>query len=179
MYRFILSFIFSLFFLSNLYGAAYDEKILNLHSKVFPKIILTDKKLNEKLLDEHIIISILYEKVDKDKALELKKAIKKNYPTLNGKNMLVELRTYSNLDKNLSATAYYMLRSDKEEILKASSLINKVNRISFSYDNKYLDYGVVMSLHIGKKVSPFINIKALKKSKIELNNNIFKVAKIK
>jgi hypothetical protein len=47
-----------------------------------------------------------------------------------------------------------------------------------SYDPKYLEKGVNASLFLGRKVTPYVNMNALRKNGIELDNVLVRISKI-
>ena len=153
--------------------------IIDIHAKVFPKILFTDTKIEDKLVDGTIEIIILYTKDDIQVANNLKKEILRFYPLIKGHPLGISLQEYEQFDPTEAATAYYELLGDKESVMKVNRSAQKNARITFSYDSSYLDYGTLMSLYISNTVSPYINIKALKQSNIILYNIIYKIAKIK
>ena len=53
----------------------YNSNLLDIQSKVFPKIIIFDKDIEKKILEEKIIFTIFYEEIDYNIALQLKDKI--------------------------------------------------------------------------------------------------------
>ena len=80
---------------------------------------------------------------------------------------------------NKLSTAYILLLGKDEKILEISKILSSNSRLTFAYDNSYLDLGVIFGLAITSKVDILLNIEALKNSKIELQNSIFSVVKIR
>ncbi|QKJ26267.1 hypothetical protein [Aliarcobacter cibarius] len=170
----ILSLQFSLFA-----NSVYNLNLLDFQAKVFPKIIISDNNFENKLVKNKIILSILYEDIDYDIAEILKDKIEKNYSSLKDYTFEVEILKYNEFDvKNLS-TAYLFLLGKKEKLLEISKILENNNRLSFAYDDSYLKFGLIFGLTISSKIDIFLNIEALKNSKIELQNSIFSVIKIK
>ena len=161
----------------SIYGQSYQTSLLNLHAKVFPKILLSDTQLDEKLVDNNIVIIILYEEKDLKVAQSFQKRILKYHSQLGIYTFDVLLQKYTSFSSSDNATAYYQLLTDATTLQNTNSIIQLKNKISFSYDNSYLDRGTLMSLYIDKKVMPFIDMKTLKNSKIIFKNIIFKIAK--
>lgn len=166
-------------FLQNSYAVSYNSKILSLHSKVFPKIILTDKNIENKLVDKKLKITILYNEIDLNIANSLKNAMNEKYKTIKNIPIEINIQQYSEFNKNQLSSAYYLLGGDKKIINSICTNLQNNSRFTFSYDSNYLDDGVLMSLNISKKVSPIINLNVLKRSRIKLQDSIFKIAKIK
>src|SRR5574344_772545 len=139
-------------------NSVYNINFLDLQAKVFPKIILLDNNFEDKLLENSVVLTILYEEIDYS---------------------VVEILKYSEFNRNKLSTAYILLLGKDEKILEISKILSSNSRLTFAYDNSYLDLGVIFGLSITSKVDILLNIEALKNSKIELQNSIFSVVKIR
>ena len=160
-----------------LYASNYDNDVLNIFSKILPRFIMMSSQ-KQKIKDK-IKICILHDDIDKLTALSLIDKINNNYP--NGlKNYGINLlnTSYDNINKCNDSELVFLFNSDKKNISNALKFSNKHNILTMSYDNKLLENGVGISLFIGRKVLPYINIEAIKDNKIELNNILLRVSKI-
>lgn len=158
---------------------SYNSGLVDMHAKVFPKILLSDTKIDDKLINGAVKIIILYSDEDITIAYKLKTQMIRLYPLLKEYPFHVILKEYQQFDPTEDATAYYELLGDKKAILTVNKAAQKNSRITFSYENDYLNYGTLMSLYVSDKVSPYISTEALKQSNIVLDNIIYKIAKIK
>ena len=160
-------------------NSVYNLNLLNFQAKVFPKIIISDNNFEGKLVNNKVVLSILYEDIDYTIAETLKDKIQKNYSSLKDYTFEIEILEYNEFNiKNLS-TAYLFLLGKKEKISEISKILEDNNRLSFAYDDSYLKFGLIFGLTISSKIDIFLNIEALKNSKIELQNSIFSVVKIR
>jgi hypothetical protein len=141
---------------------------------------MADKQLEDKTIFKTIYFTILYDEIDLNIALKFKKMVMQNYQNLNEYQVSVNLLNYQDFvpNKKLS-TAYFFLLGDEKQIQSVATNITQNGRLSFCYNNEYLDYGILFGLEVTSKVSLNLNINQLKKSKIELENSILKVVKIK
>lgn len=141
---------------------------------------MADKQLEDKTNGKTIYFTILYDEIDLNIALKFKKMVMQNYQNLNEYQVSVNLLNYQDFvpNKKLS-TAYFFLLGDEKQIQAIATNITHNSRLSFCYNNDYLEYGVLFGLEITSKVSLNLNLNQLKKSKIELENSILKVVKIK
>lgn len=178
-YNVLIKIIFIFFLTLSAHAGSYSQPLLNIHAKVFPKVLLTDTNLNNKLVNNEIKIVLLYEEIDYQTAKKFKINIQELYEELNGKKISIVLRTYDSFDETEKASAYYLFYSSDRKVEAVCHQIEQDSILTFSYDNRYLDLGVVMSLHVGKKTSPYINLINLKKSEIKLQNIIYKIARIR
>ena len=55
------------------FGYHYDDIVLKAQASIFPKIILLDKKIQNKLIDGKIVYTIVYNKSDYNTALSIEK----------------------------------------------------------------------------------------------------------
>ncbi|WP_198305784.1 hypothetical protein [Arcobacter vandammei] len=168
------------FFSTSLFAnVVYNPKILDIQAKVFPKIIISDNDFEKKLIDNKIVLTLFYEEIDLNTAQSLKEKIEKNYEILKDLPFEVNLQKYSDFRSDNLSTAYLFLLGKKENITQISNILEKNSRLSFAYDDSYLDFGVIFALKISAKIDIFLNLQALKNSEIELQNSIFNVVKIR
>jgi len=160
---------FSLLYVSA--SAAIDKNLLLMESKVFPKIIMLDENLQEKIdkKSKTITIHIYYEKGFYKEAKKFASLIKKNSYGYNVKTVLS-----SRILKTVP-TAYVVVGS-KEYGKKLFKKIKNKRRIVFSLFPDGVSYSIV-TLDIGAKVVPMLNVKNLKTVGVKFNPVIYKVAK--
>lgn len=172
----LLIFIFQIVVFGN---SAYNSSLLDFQTKVFPKIVISDSNIEKKLINDNIVFTILYEEIDLNTAQIIKEKIENNYTNLKEYNVEVKLQKYDTFMENNLSSAYYFLLGKREKISQISQILTQNSRLSFAYDDRYLDLGVIFSLKIGQKVDIILKLEALKKSKIELQNSIFNVVIIR
>ena len=160
-------------------SGVYDSNLLDFQAKVFPKIIISDNDLKSKLLENKVVLTILYEDIDFNTAQNLKENIEKNHKTLKEYSLEVNLLRYDDFESSNISTAYFFLLGKKDDISRISSNLIQNSRLSFAYDDNYLDFGVIFGLKIRQKIDIFLNLQNLKGSEIELQNSIFNVVIIK
>lgn len=150
--------------------AQLDKTLLEIEAKLFPKILFLDKTLEEKLVDEHILIHILTEPKYAKEAQYLKKLLhqKRIY------NKKIVVKIYTSTPKS-HPTAYILL-AEPDYLQKNFTNLAK-NRIIFSALPKSIKFGMI-SIKIDTKVYPVINPKKIKEAKIRFSPILFKVAKI-
>lgn len=158
-------------------ASAYDDDVLNIFSKIAPRFIIMSSQ-KDKIKNE-IEICVLHDKIDERVALAFIDKINTNYP--NGiKNYPIKFinSSYSNIGECKTAQLAFIFNSDINNIKDTVLYLNRQNILSMSYEEELLDYGVQISLFIGRKVLPYINIKAVTDNKIELDNILLRVSKI-
>ncbi|NPA58940.1 MAG: YfiR family protein [Epsilonproteobacteria bacterium] len=159
----IISILFSTIFAINI-----NESLLSIHATLVPKIPLMDYKFREKLDNDAIKIIIYHDRATYKSAKLLKKKIDKKYKDgINKHKIETKLISY-NKKQSLKANIYYLLPSTKSNIKKALHYAKENNAITFSYSKSTLSDGCMISLNIGKRVKPIINLEAIKSGKISL-----------
>ena len=162
---------------TTLYALTYDDDVLDIFSKLLPRFILMSSKKNK--IQDKIVICVLHDRIDERIALSLMDKIDSNYP--NGiKNYKIKLinSNYSNIDLCQNSQLAFMLDTGEKNIEKAIKFSNENTIFTMSYDAKYLENGVNASLFLGRKVTPYINMSAVSKNGIELDNALVRISKI-
>ena len=161
---------------AQIFAYSYDDTIIAIEAKLFPKIILLEENL-EKSQKNEIKIIILSSKIDQKVAFRFKHAIEKNYPNkLAGKKLIVTVENFAQA-KNHISDAIIILNHSKEDVIQIAQWANKNNIISFSYDPYYLEYGVLASIYIGKTTKPFLNSKIMKEYDFNFNAFLLQLCK--
>jgi hypothetical protein len=170
--------IFSLSFNATVLNAfVYDDDILDIFSKTLPRFILMSSQ-KDKIKDD-LEICVVHDEVDELTALSLIEKVKTNYP--NGiKEYKIKLlsSSYLQLNQCQNSQMVFMFNTSEENIKKALVFSYEHALLSVSYDERLLDNGVGVSMFLGRKVTPYININALRKNGIELNNILLRISKI-
>ncbi|MFA6195823.1 MAG: YfiR/HmsC family protein [Sulfurimonas sp.] len=166
-----------LFHANILNASVYDDDILNIYSKMLPRfIVMSSQKAKIK---NNLEICVLYDKIDERTASSLIDKINSNYPHgISEFGIKVVQSSYTKLDVCQTSQLAFMFNSDETNIKNAILFLNKENILSMSYDESLLENGVEISLFIGRKVIPHINMKAIIQNKIELDNMLLRVSKI-
>ena len=157
---------FYLTLLSFAFGYNYDDIILKAQASIFPKILLLDKKIENKLIDGKIIYTIVYNKSDYQTAVYIEKFINNNFNgQLDKYNYKVNLVDFTNFSQQTEASAIYVLNLE-EHIEKIATIAKEKGIISFSYDINNLKKGLMFSLVIEKSTVIYIEKENLHTNKI-------------
>lgn len=170
-------FIFMLF-VQSLFGYSYDDLLLKADAAIFPKIMLMDKKIKNKLIDNKIIYVIVYNKDDYEIALHEKEYIENSFKKHMGSYPYkIDLVTFSHLSFNTKASAFYVLKSSIDNIKKAANIARKKEIISFSYDVNNLKHGLLFSLVIENSTILYLNKEYLHTKKIDFVDYLLSMAR--
>ena len=150
-----------LIFMCKLFSYDIDE-ILIIDAKLFPKIVM----LNQNIKKENLKIGILTDKKNEENAKKLKK-----YLGFNGYRSYILKDDYffDNYDAYIVITERFSM-----------SVIKKIAK------NKKLIFGAfpesikftMISIYVGTKIKPILNLSFIRKSRIKINPILIKVSKI-
>lgn len=145
----------------------YDDVILKAQASIFPKIILLDKKIEDKLIDGKIIYTVVYNKDDYLTALSIEKFIDKNFQgQLDKYDYKINLVEFENFSLKTEASAIYVL-NQSDQIENIATIAREKGIISFSYDINNLKKGLMFSLVIEKSTVLYLKKEILFTKKIE------------
>lgn len=164
-------------FVSLSYGFSYNNTLLKAQASIFPKILLLDKKLEEKLIDGKIIYTIIYNKDDYSTVQEIQKFIKENFNEHFDKySYKINAVEFLDFSAETDATVVYVLNSDKyiEEVAK---VVKIKGIISFAYDLKNLKSGLLFSLMLEKSTILYINKNNLYSEKVDFLDSLLQMVR--
>lgn len=168
----------SIFFsATSLSAATYDDDVLDMFSKIAPRLILMSSQKDR--LKEKIEICILHDKIDEAVKTSLMGRIQSSYP--NGiKNYPIKLidGDYTHIDLCKNSHLLFMLNTNEENIKYSLKYAAAHSSLTMSYDPSLLTYGVNASLFLGRKVTPYLNLDSTQKNKIEFDNLLIRISKI-
>jgi hypothetical protein len=169
----------ALFFTCNmLYAYTYDQKILQIHAKIAPRILYMNesKKPNASQI---LSLVIVYESGDVKAAKELSNYINASYPNgLGDKTIKIETVSYASFKSAPENSLIFLLDAPDDKVTKIVNYAQKNRLMSMSYQADYLDKNVLISLYIGKTLKPYLNIEVAKKSGIVFSSTLMSVSKI-
>ena len=179
-FRFCIFCIF--FFISTLNAAVYDHDTLNIFAKITPRFIFLSSV--HKSIKKEIRICIFSDEMESKAVDSFTKNLHSQYP--NGiKNYPLEVITllYSDLDEKSiqkchDAQIMFLFNSSTKSIQKAVLYAKEHQILTISYDEKLLQNNVDISLFIGRKTVPYINLESIKNKGISLNNTLLRISKI-
>jgi len=166
-----------LFGTGSLNAFVYDGDVLDIYSKIMPRFVLMSSQKEK--IENTLEICILHDKVDERTALSLIEKVNNNYPQ-GIKDYKIKLLNGSYLDMEpcKNSQMSFMFNTSDKNIKKALEFSDKHVLLTVAYDKELLEKGVSISLFLGRKVTPYVNIKALRRNGVELNNVLLRISKI-
>lgn len=137
-----------------------------------------DYNLKERSVDNSIVIAIFYEPIDYKDASFLKKLIDLKYAQgIGDYKIKTQLVSYPE-DLNIKANIYYLFPTNISNIKRAIKSATLNQALTFSYSQRDLEQGVMLSVLVGVKVKPILNLKAIKSSNITFRPVLLDISEI-
>lgn len=159
------------------FGYNYDEVLLKAQASIFPKIMLLDKKLDGKLVDNRIVYTIVYDKSDYRTALDIKNFIDSKY---NGRidkyAYKINLVDFSDFSEKTEASAIYVLNLGKH-VTKIATIAKAKGIISFSYNLSDLRKGLMFSLAIEKSTVLYLEKENLYTQDVDFVDSLLQIVR--
>jgi len=179
MYKKVQTFFFVIMiFAKTLLAASYDDTIISMYAKLSPRIVLMSSE-KDTIEDKSIDICLLYQSIDEQAATTLQRKINDNYKNgikeyeINAKKVL-----YTKLDECAKSKILFLFASESLQLQKSIEFSREKKILTISYDSKNLEQGADISLFIGRKVLPYININSIKNKGIDIDNLLLRISKI-
>ena len=156
----------------------YNNALMKIYAKIAPRMVLMTQD-SQHSTDKKIHICILYEKGDEASAKSLRDAMQSIYPDgLNERPLSFTLAPYSHYSSCKNASLLFLLDTDSETMKPGLEFAAKHRILTMSYSSRFLNEGVILSLHLGKTVRPYLNMEAAVKNGITPNNLLIRISKI-
>jgi hypothetical protein len=171
--------LFALFCISTatIDASEYDDDTLTIFAKILPRMVLMSSQ--KERVKESIEICIASDRIDEDTAISLIDQIQNTYPNgIANHPFKLTNSSYLAIEKCKNSQLIFLLNSNDKNIEKTLQYAYDHTSLTMSYDPKYLDNGVETSLFFGRKVTPYLNINALRKNGIEIDNLLVRISKI-
>jgi hypothetical protein len=156
---------------------SYNALLLQAQASIFPKILLLDKKLDEKLINGKIVFTVVYEENDRFSASEVRELIASHYgKELEKYPLEIKMVEYSDASAALQSTAVYLLNSERNMKGLASAAMAK-GIISFVYDYADLQKGFLFSLVIEKSTIICLNKEVLQHTDVDFVDALYQIVR--
>ena len=167
-------------FYSFLFSKTIDNSLLDIHATIMPKVLLLEHNIEDKIINNKINITIAYEKNSYKDMKFLKKAIESKYPNgISGYEIEIDFINYDAFTKCKETTnILYIFPSSQKNINNIINEYRKCDAVTFASEKEYLENGAMISIDVGKKVKPIVNLKAVKRSGISFKPVLLSISKV-
>ncbi len=157
----------------------YDPLLIRAQASIFPKIILLDKDLDKKVMENKVVISILHGNGEYEIALNIKSLIEGQYKKNLGKNELkINVLDYRKFDDSTVSTAYFILKGASTYREQVTAHAASKNRVVFSYDYKDFESNALISVLVREKTYIYLNKNAIHDYDIKFLPLFYKIVKV-
>ncbi len=165
---------------SYLFSETINNSLLDIHATIMPKVLLLEHGIEKKIKDRKIHITIAYEDNNYKDMKFLKTSIKSKYPKgISGYKIDIDLINYNNFKKcKQNTNILYIFPSSEKNIKTLIKEYKKCHAITFASVKKYLKLDAMISIDVGKKVKPIVNLNAVKTSGISFKPVLLSISKV-
>lgn len=167
-------------FAMSLFAVEYDSLLMRAQASVFPKIMLLDKDIDNKMISGAVVLSIVYSSDELLLAKDFKEFINKEFKGKLGEHKFeIELVHIDEVTKSTNSSAYFLFstsHSTKQEVISRSI---EQQRICFSYNYKDFNNKVLISLFVKEKTYIYLNKSVLHDYGVNFIPIFYKIAKVK
>lgn len=160
-----------------LFGISYDTPLLQISSKLFPKILFMEKETKTRI-HSSINFVIIASPSNQEAARHFMTMLLNQYPEgIN--NIPIRVSIISTKEalniKNVHGIIFMLSPDDPllEPIIQYSY---DTEILTFCFDPLLLRSGVIISVHIGKSIKPYLNISALKETSFNFEYSFIKLS---
>ena len=161
-----------------LFAESYDSNIISIEAKLFPKIALLEKHIQEKKL-KSLNINIISKEIDFNLAHKFSLEIQNSYPEgLAGKNLSINIVDFENYEL-FNPDIIIVLYSSEKKLQEVSTWANQNKILSFIYDPSYIKYGFLASIYIGKSTKPYLNSDIIREYGFKFDSYLLSLSKFR
>ena len=161
----------------NSFAYDYDPLLLRAQTTLFPKIVLLDQDISQKIEENSLKILVLYADSDVKNAELTKKLIEDKYKKTSRNALSVNLIKYNDYNSEI-ATAYFLLKGSVESVNKVTSYAESNSRITFSYDYNDFESNALLSVIMKEKTYIYLNKESFQKYGIKFIPLFYKIVKV-
>jgi len=160
-------------------AASYDDLLLKAQATIFPKIVLLDKEIAQKAVDNKILITIVYSQGDFSVAQQLHDLIRAKYQNRLGRYELeVTLQPFAQVENEVLATAYFVLSGGSGLVKSFSDYAAAQQRLVFSYDYRDFKNNALLSVLLKEKTYIYLNKQSIDSYNVKFVPMFYKVVKL-
>ncbi|MDD2828655.1 MAG: hypothetical protein PHW18_03660 [Sulfuricurvum sp.] len=160
-----------------LLGESYDTPLLQISSKLFPKILFMEKGTKERI-QSSINLAIVTSPANQETARHFSSMVQNHYPDgINDHPIHLSIVSAKEALTMKNIHGIILMIPPDNTLLEAliqNSYENKI--VTFCFDPTLLKNGALISLYIRKNVKPYLNISALKQASFTFEYSFIKLS---
>ena len=160
-------------------AAEYDPLLLRAQASIFPKIVMLDKQIEDKTINNEVVLSIVSTKEDIPFAELFRRLIEEKYKhNIGDRKLTVLVNDFESNDYESAATTYILLEGSASLLEKVVSHAANNKRIVFSYNYDDFRNKALISLFVKEKTYVYLNRAELHNYDIKFTPVFYKIVKI-
>lgn len=159
-------------------GYQYETVLLKTQAKLTPRLLLmTDGVAFE--AQNRFTVCIVREPGEEAVAGTFRDTLLAYYPSgWQYHTMQIVESPYETLEETCAGSeVLYLLNSSEANVRRAVAFATAKRKLTVSYENSYLSYGVLLSLHVGRSVRPYLNLLQAKRAHIRFDSDLKRISK--
>lgn len=156
----------------------YEPVLLETQAKLAPRLLMMSEGVEARSADL-LSICVIYEAGEGEVADAFAGMVRSAYPD-GWKSMRIRIvkSRYEALETRCDrCELLYLLNADEEKVRRAVSYATAHRKLTMAYENRFLEYGVLMSLHVGRSVRPYLNLQQAKEAGIHFSSGLKRISK--
>lgn len=156
----------------------YEPVLLKTQAKLAPRLLMMTKGVAYKA-SNRFTICIVHEAGEERTAADIKDALLAYYPSgWQYHTMQIVTGKYSEMQRTCAdSEILFLLNSSEETIRETVAFATATRKLTISYDSSYLEYGVLLSLYVGRSVRPYLNLMQAKKAGMHFDSDLKRISK--
>jgi hypothetical protein len=149
-----------------------------MHARVFPTIVMMDTRLDDRLIDDRLVLVILHRPEDARYARVLQEEIAATHgEKIGGLAWEAHLVAYGDLTPQSTASAFYLFPTDTLTLIQHAQIATDRGRVSFGYEETSVENGVMASLFVGRNSTPWLNIDTIRQSGLTFKPTLIQISR--
>ncbi|MHC3993593.1 YfiR family protein [Thiomicrolovo sp. ZZH C-3] len=156
----------------------YEPVLLETQAKLAPRFLMMSEGVAD--TDEGVLsICVVYDEGEEEVADAFAGMVRAAYPDgWKGKQIRIIKSRYGELEQRCGrCELLFLLSAEAPDIRRAVSFATAQHKLTVSYENRYLEEGVLISLHVGRSVRPYLNLTQAKAAGIHFSSGLKRISK--
>ncbi len=161
-----------------MWGYTYDLPLLKIQARLAPRLLMMSA--GSSLPSEgEMTICLVHEEGDGAIPRFFREQLLQDYPEgLRGRKLKVLAAGYRQMERVCAdSDMLYLFPGSRERIREAATFARRTGKLTMAYRSEDLDEGVLMSVHLGRSVRPYLNLRAAKTAGIRFSSDLKRISK--
>ncbi|WP_416768718.1 YfiR/HmsC family protein [Sulfurimonas sp. ST-25] len=156
----------------------YETVLLETQAKLVPRFLrMSTGVMNN--VEGRLAICVVYDEGEAEVADAFAGMVRSAYPDgWKGERIWIVKSRYGSLERRCARSELlFLLNAEEPKVWRAVSFATAKRKLTVSYENRYLEEGVLVSLHVGRSVRPYLNLSQAKAAGIHFSSGLKRISK--